>query len=74
MQNTPAQVDEDYRGEWRVRFRYIGNRKYFIQGPYQIGDKICQIYFERVNDVEFEEVEELSDTKRGDGGFGSTGK
>ena len=74
MQNSPAQVDEDYRSEWKVRFRYIGNRKYIIQRPYALGDKICQIYFERVNDVEFEEAEELSDTKRGDGGFGSTGR
>ena len=41
--------------------------------PYNIGDRIGQIYLEEVIPLEFEEVEELSDTERGDGGYGSTG-
>jgi len=74
MQNSPAQIDEDYRGEWRVRFRFIGNVNHIIQKPYQLGERICQIYFEKVNDVELEIVDELIETERGGGGFGSTGK
>jgi dUTP pyrophosphatase len=42
--------------------------------PFAINDRCAQIYFEKVNDVEFEEVDELTDTIRGEGGFGSTGK
>lgn len=41
--------------------------------PYQVGERIGQIYLEEVIPIEFEEVEELSDTIRGTGGFGSTG-
>jgi dUTP pyrophosphatase len=45
----------------------------FIPFPYKEGDRVAQIYFEKVIQAEFEEVEELSDTERGKGGFGSTG-
>jgi dUTPase len=41
--------------------------------PYIIGDRVCQIFFDVVLDVEIEEADELSDTDRGYGGFGSTG-
>ena len=41
--------------------------------PYKVGDRIGQIYLEEVIPIEFEEVEELAQTKRGDGGYGSTG-
>ena len=41
--------------------------------PYTIGDRIAQIYFEEVEDVTFIETEDLSNTTRGTGGFGSTG-
>ena len=42
--------------------------------PYQVGDRVGQICLEEVIPIEFEQVNELSDTERGDGGFGSTGK
>lgn len=74
MKNAPAQVDSDYRGEWLVRFSFVGDRKHIIQAPYQVGDRICQIYFEKVNQVAFEVVKDLTDTERQSGGFGSTGK
>lgn len=74
MQNSPAQIDEDYRGEWRVRFRFVGDPKYIIQKPYNVGDRICQIYFEKVNEISMEVVDELTETERNEGGFGSTGK
>lgn len=41
--------------------------------PFGVGDRCAQIYFEKVLDVQFEVVEELSDTERDEGGFGSTG-
>lgn len=71
MLNSPAQIDCDYRGEWMVKMNCIAGS--FQPLPYIQGDRIAQIYFERVNDVEFEEVDNLSDTERGEGGFGSTG-
>jgi len=74
MKNSPAQVDSDYRGEWLVRFSFVGDRNNIIQAPYQVGDRICQIYFEKVNQVAFEVVKDLTDTERQSGGFGSTGK
>ena len=42
--------------------------------PYQVGDRVGQIYLETVIPIDFSLVDELSDTPRGDGGFGSTGK
>ena len=42
--------------------------------PFKVGDRIGQIYLEEVIPIEFEEVEELSDTERGTGGFGSTNR
>ncbi len=41
--------------------------------PYNVGDKIAQISFEKLTDVEFIESESLMETERGSGGFGSTG-
>lgn len=73
MQNSPGQVDSGYRGEWQVRFRCIdksGNPVF----PFTIGDRVAQIYFEPVLCVNLALVEELVDTQRGSGGFGSTGK
>lgn len=42
--------------------------------PYRVGDRVGQIYLEKVIDFEFEETRDLSETDRGWGGFGSTGK
>lgn len=41
--------------------------------PFNVGDRCAQIYFEKVLDVKFLEVDELKETDRGDGGFGSSG-
>jgi dUTP pyrophosphatase len=71
MVNSPAQIDCDYRGEWIVKMTAM--EKELQPLPYAIGDRVAQIYFEKVNEVEFEEVEELQPTVRGEGGFGSTG-
>lgn len=68
--NSPGTIDSDYRGEIRVLLTTVCN------GPFEIkkGDRIAQIVLQPVTRIEFEEVEELSDTERGSGGFGSTGK
>lgn len=72
MQNSPAQIDSDYRNTWKVRFRRT-NSDYNDIPPYEIGDRIAQIYFEKELKVEFIESKELSGTDRNTGGFGSTG-
>lgn len=68
--NTPATIDSGYRNEWGV---IIINLSTMIK-TLNIRDRICQIIFRKCVDIEFEEVEELSESKRGLKGFGSTGK
>jgi len=69
--NSLGIIDSDYRGEWMIKLRAIGHS--YGPAPYKIGDRVAQVYFQKVVDVEFEEVDNLSDTERGSGGFGSTG-
>ena len=68
--NTPGTIDSDYRGEI---FVLLGK---FTSGIYSIkkGDKIAQMEVIQTSNIEFEEVQELSKTERGEGGFGSTGR
>lgn len=67
--NTPGTVDEGYRGEVGVILINHSKEVFVIEK----GMKIAQMIVKPVITVEVEEVEELSDTKRGAGGFGSTG-
>ena len=83
LQNSPGLGDASYVGEYQYRFRAIPAFNYIVdlgynefdysEFPYQVGERIGQIYLEEVTPIEFEEVEELSETIRGAGGFGSTG-
>ena len=73
MSNSIGVIDADYRGEWMVVFKCLGEMIYHPL-PYGVGDRCAQIYFEKIEPFEIEEVEDLSDTERGEGGFGSTGK
>lgn len=73
MLNSPGQVDSSYRGEWQIRFTYIGDYM-SVKFPFKIGDRIAQIYFEKVNEIHLILDNELSDSMRGSGGFGHTGK
>jgi len=67
--NTPGTIDSGYRGEVKTIMINHGNL------PFQItkGMRISQLAIRPVPDVEFIEVDELSETERGEGGFGSTG-
>lgn len=70
MQNSPAQIDADYRGEWMLKFEAIDYSSNF---PYKKGERVAQIFFEKILDYEVEGVNDLPETERGQGGFGSTG-
>lgn len=67
LKNSVAVLDSGYRGELFIRFNKLG------EDDYQIGDKIGQIIVLPFPTLEFEEAEELSESSRGTGGFGSTG-
>jgi len=67
--NTPGTIDEGYRGEVCVILINHGNTPFVVEK----GMKIAQMIVKPVIRVEVEEVPELSDTRRGTGGFGSTG-
>lgn len=69
MCNSPGTIDSDYRGELIFRFKEIDERGLF----YAVGERIGQIVIVPVPKIELQEVQELTDTKRGTGGFGSTG-
>lgn len=67
--NCVGVIDSGYRGEIKVRLKNLGNPEKL----YVVGDRIAQIIIMSVPQVIFEETDQLSETVRGDGGFGSTG-
>ena len=67
--NSPGTIDSDYRGEIRVLLMNMGDDPFTIT----FGDRIAQLVFAPVAQATFEEVKSLEPTKRGAGGFGSTG-
>ena len=68
--NTPGTIDSDYRGELKVILFNHGVDDFIVNN----GDRIAQMVLMPVLKASFEEVDELPDTVRGSGGFGSTGK
>ena len=68
--NTPGTIDADYRGELKQILINLSDQPFVINN----GDRIAQIVFARCEQAEMVEVEELSETERGAGGFGHTGK
>lgn len=68
--NAPGTIDADYRGEVKVLLVNLGQEPFAIER----NERIAQMVFKSVPAVEFTEVDELSDTVRGAGGFGHTGK
>lgn len=69
LANSVGVIDSNYRGSIKCRFKAIPNSTI-----YSVGDRIAQLIIQPIPNIEFEVVEELSDTTRGDGGFGSSGK
>jgi dUTP pyrophosphatase len=69
LANCTGVIDSDYRGELMVKLHNDSSRIFSIN----CGDRIAQAMIVPAQQVKFEAVEELSDTARGTGGFGSTG-
>ena len=67
--NSPGTVDADYRGEIGVILVNLSNEDFVIQN----GERIAQLIIAKHERAEWIEVQELSETSRGEGGFGSTG-
>ena len=67
--NSPGTIDSDYRGEVKVLLSNLGSAPVVINS----GDRIAQLVIAPVVQAELEEVDELDDTSRGEGGFGHTG-
>lgn len=68
--NSPGTIDADYRGEIKVLLINLGQEPFTIAR----GERIAQMVFQEVPETRLTEVEELSETVRGTGGFGHTGK
>ncbi|MBQ3742439.1 MAG: dUTP diphosphatase [Bacteroidales bacterium] len=68
--NAPGTIDADYRGEIRVVLVNLSNEPFTVEP----GERIAQMVVARHEQVEWESVEELAESGRGSGGFGSTGK
>jgi dUTP pyrophosphatase len=69
LANSVGVIDSNYRGELKIRFKTTSD----WGKVYQVGDKIAQLVIIPYPSIEFNEVVELSDTNRGDKGFGSSG-
>ena len=68
--NSPGTIDADYRGEIKVILVNLSNEP-FVINP---GERIAQLVVAKYEKVEWDEVEVLDETERGEGGFGSTGR
>ena len=68
--NTPGTIDSDYRGEIKIILFNHGKEDFVVNN----NDRIAQMVLMPILKIEFEEVDELPETIRGSGGFGSTGK
>ena len=68
--NSPGTIDADYRGEIKVILVNLSNEPFTVNP----GERIAQMVVARHEKVEWQQVDELEETQRGAGGFGSTGK
>lgn len=69
LTNAVGVIDSGYRGSIMFKFRYVEEGM-----VYDVGDRVGQLIILPYPEIEFEEVDELSETDRGEGGYGSTGK
>jgi len=67
--NSPGTIDSDYRGEIGVVLINLSQEEVTIED----GERICQMIFAKYEQVEFINVDNITETQRGDGGFGHTG-
>ena len=67
--NSPGTIDADYRGEIKVLLVNISNEDFIIND----GERVAQMVIAKHETIKWTAVESLEETKRGDGGFGSTG-
>jgi dUTP pyrophosphatase len=67
--NSPGTIDADYRGEVGVILINLSNDRFVVND----GERIAQLVFSKVEQAEWINVQELTETHRGNGGFGSTG-
>ena len=68
--NSPGTIDSGYRNEWMAIVINLSNTDVTLKK----GDRICQIILTKMIDYQFEEVNKLPESDRGQGGFGSTGR
>lgn len=68
--NTPGTIDADYRGEVKVLLVNLSNESFTVED----GERIAQMVVAKHEQITWQPVQELSDTERGAGGYGSTGK
>lgn len=68
--NTPGTIDPDYRGELKVLLVNLSKEPFTIEP----GERVAQLVFAKYERLEWQEAAELSETERGAGGFGSTGR
>ena len=68
--NTPGTIDSDYRGEIKIILVNLSDKDFVVNN----GERIAQMVIAPVTQASFTIVDQLSDTERGTGGFGSTGK
>ena len=68
--NTPGTIDSDYRGELKIILFNHGKKDFIVNN----NDRVAQMVLMPIIKIDFQEVNELQETMRGSGGFGSTGK
>jgi len=68
--NTPGTIDSDYRGELKIILFNHSNKNFIINN----NDRVAQMVLTPIIKIELEEINELPESVRGEGGFGSTGK
>jgi dUTP pyrophosphatase len=73
LSNSVGVIDSGYRGELQATFNKITTTLENQKNDYKVGDRVAQIMIIPHPSIDFQEVEYLSNTQRGEGGFGSTG-
>ena len=67
--NTPGTIDADYRGEIGIILVNLSDEKFVVEH----GERICQMVINKVETIQWNQVESLDESERGGGGFGHTG-